>query len=76
MALEDMQSVHGPINTKGKKGTGVDKDTLAFEGEVNQGVATAPSKYGPTPMGKPQKKFGGTGERHMPFKPGERMMEI
>jgi hypothetical protein len=61
MALEDMQSQYGPINKKGKIGTGVDKD---------------PSKYGLTPLGKPQEKFGGTGERSMGKTPGERMLEI
>jgi len=76
MALEDMQSQYGPINKKGKVGTGVDKDTFAFEGEVNQGLSGGASKYGPTPLGKPQEKFGGTGERHMTTPPGERMMEI
>jgi|TARA_B100000287_G_C20188099_1_gene604980 hypothetical protein len=76
MALEDMQSQYGPINKKGKIGTGVDKDTFAFEGEVNQGLGQAPSKYGLTPLGKPQEKFGGTGERSMGKTPGERMLEI
>lgn len=69
MALEDLQSIHGPFNKKGQPGTGEVKDTLANEGTV--GVAAGGSKYqgsekigtkptGPDPLGNiPAEKIAG-----------------
>ena len=44
MALEDLQSLHGPYNKKGEKGTGEIRDTLAQENAV--GLKAMASKYG------------------------------
>jgi len=44
MALENLQSVYGPTNKRGQKGTGVGVDTLANEGTL--GLAAGGSKYG------------------------------
>tara|TARA_Y100000310_G_scaffold215949_1_gene216906 strand:+ start:174 stop:386 length:213 start_codon:yes stop_codon:yes gene_type:complete len=69
MALEDLQSILGPFNKKGQKGTGEFKDTLANEGTI--GVAAGGSKFqgiekpgtkptGPDPMGnRPPEKLAG-----------------
>jgi hypothetical protein len=46
MALEDLQSKHGPFNKKGQPGTGAIIDPLAFEGKG--GVENVKSKYGTT----------------------------
>ena len=43
MALEDLQSVYGPSNKKGEKGTGTDVDTLA--NEATKGLEELQSNY-------------------------------
>jgi hypothetical protein len=77
MALEDMKSVYGPTNKKNEIGTGKQVDLLAFEGDNNKGVGHVASTLGPAPpLGKPQEKFGGEGDRSLKKFPGERVLEI
>ena len=78
MALEDMQSNYGPVNKRNQKGTGKQaEDLLGFDGGDNKGVGFVPSQLGPAPpLGKPQEKFGGEGDRSLPKNPGERALEI
>ena len=78
MALEDKISNYGPVNKRNQKGTGKQaEDFFGFEGKDNRGVGFAASQLGPNPpLGKPQKKFGGEGDRSLPKNPGERALEI
>tara|TARA_R100000458_G_C8152127_1_gene159396 strand:+ start:34 stop:270 length:237 start_codon:yes stop_codon:yes gene_type:complete len=77
MALEDMKSVYGPTTKKNEIGTGINVDKLGFEGDNNRGVGFVASTLGPTPpLGKPQEKFGGEGERSLKKFPGERTLEL
>ena len=74
MALEDLQSIHGPTNPINQKGTGGEKnkgdlDIFAFEN--GKGLADSTSLYqGSTPHGKKA-----TGPDVMANIPSERIFE-
>tara|TARA_R100001377_G_scaffold77635_1_gene54995 strand:+ start:249 stop:425 length:177 start_codon:yes stop_codon:yes gene_type:complete len=56
MALENLQSVYGPTNKKGQKGTGEVLDTLANEG--TSGLNSVKSKFaGKEKNGTPEKSM-------------------